>query len=348
VGLLAAGLVRHAGGPRLERELPDQRRNIWSVLVRPVHRRDGGVPVRRDYLLADVYGSAAGRAPGSCTARTPSSCFVASGLVAKTLGIVKIGTSRCRCGSTRACSRGGCHPSTPRSGYAPREHRRLVPGAATGSDRARHPPEGLSRPAVSARGEAGLLKPSVSTSAAPRSRRSPSTCRAASCCAGACRRRGNDYAGNTRGDRRPRALDRGRARRHRQRGVGMPGALSPATGLVKERELRLAERARPRSRSLAAAEPAAPVRQRRELLRALGGDRTAPRPAPNASSASSSAPGRAEVSSSHGRRADRPERGAGEWGHNPLPWPRPGGVARSGVATAARRACIETFLSGPG
>ena len=38
---------------------------------------------------------------------------------------------------------------------------------------------------------------------------------------------------------------------------------------------------------------------------------------------------------------------AGEWGHNPLPWPaddeRPGPICYCG-----RRGCIETFLSGPG
>ena len=38
---------------------------------------------------------------------------------------------------------------------------------------------------------------------------------------------------------------------------------------------------------------------------------------------------------------------AGEWGHNPLPWPsddeRPGPACYCG-----RRGCIETFLSGPG
>jgi predicted NBD/HSP70 family sugar kinase len=38
---------------------------------------------------------------------------------------------------------------------------------------------------------------------------------------------------------------------------------------------------------------------------------------------------------------------AGEWGHNPLPWPandeRPGPTCYCG-----RRGCIETFLSGPG
>lgn len=42
-----------------------------------------------------------------------------------------------------------------------------------------------------------------------------------------------------------------------------------------------------------------------------------------------------------------PNRIAGEWGHNPLPWPReeelPGPSCYCG-----RRGCIETFLSGPG
>jgi fructokinase len=38
---------------------------------------------------------------------------------------------------------------------------------------------------------------------------------------------------------------------------------------------------------------------------------------------------------------------AGEWGHNPLPWPR--GVESPGPTCYCGRAgCIETFLSGPG
>jgi fructokinase len=42
---------------------------------------------------------------------------------------------------------------------------------------------------------------------------------------------------------------------------------------------------------------------------------------------------------------------AGEWGHNPLPWPRlwPQGDERPGPACyCGRKGCIETFLSGPG
>jgi fructokinase len=49
----------------------------------------------------------------------------------------------------------------------------------------------------------------------------------------------------------------------------------------------------------------------------------------------------------HGRVLDGANAIAGEWGHNPLPWPRdderPGPSCYCG-----RRGCIETWLSGPG
>jgi fructokinase len=49
----------------------------------------------------------------------------------------------------------------------------------------------------------------------------------------------------------------------------------------------------------------------------------------------------------HRRVIDGPHRIAGEWGHNPLPWPEqdewPGPACYCG-----RTGCIETFLSGPG
>jgi len=48
-----------------------------------------------------------------------------------------------------------------------------------------------------------------------------------------------------------------------------------------------------------------------------------------------------------GRVVDGPQRIGGEWGHNPLPWPkdeeRPGPECYCG-----RRGCMETFVSGPG
>jgi fructokinase len=52
-----------------------------------------------------------------------------------------------------------------------------------------------------------------------------------------------------------------------------------------------------------------------------------------------------------GRLIEGPNRIAGEWGHNPLPWPRewPHADERPGPACYCGRAgCIETFLSGPG
>lgn len=38
---------------------------------------------------------------------------------------------------------------------------------------------------------------------------------------------------------------------------------------------------------------------------------------------------------------------AGEWGHNPLPWPRPDELPGP-ACYCGKRGCIETFLSGPG
>jgi len=38
---------------------------------------------------------------------------------------------------------------------------------------------------------------------------------------------------------------------------------------------------------------------------------------------------------------------AGEWGHNPLPWPEPGEIPGP-QCYCGRRGCIETFVSGPG
>ncbi len=48
-----------------------------------------------------------------------------------------------------------------------------------------------------------------------------------------------------------------------------------------------------------------------------------------------------------GRLLDGPNGIAGEWGHNPLPWPQDG--ERPGPACyCGRQGCIETWLSGPG
>lgn len=48
-----------------------------------------------------------------------------------------------------------------------------------------------------------------------------------------------------------------------------------------------------------------------------------------------------------GKLLDGPNAIAGEWGHNPLPWPRPDELPGPDCY-CGRRGCIETFLSGPG
>jgi predicted NBD/HSP70 family sugar kinase len=49
----------------------------------------------------------------------------------------------------------------------------------------------------------------------------------------------------------------------------------------------------------------------------------------------------------HGRLLSGPNAIAGEWGHNPLPWPSPQELPGP-ECYCGRRGCIETYLSGPG
>lgn len=49
----------------------------------------------------------------------------------------------------------------------------------------------------------------------------------------------------------------------------------------------------------------------------------------------------------HGRLLQGPNAIAGEWGHNPLPWPS-GEECEGPVCYCGRKGCIETYLSGPG
>ena len=129
-------------------------------------------------------------------------------------------------------------------------------------------------------------------------------------------------------------------------GIGMPGIISPATGLVKNAN----------SVWLIGH----PLQQ--DLERAMG------RPVRLANDANCFALSEASDGAAagaavvfgviigtgtgggvvvHGRVLTGPNAVAGEWGHNPLPWPtddeRVGGVCYCG-----RRGCIEMFLSGPG
>jgi len=128
-------------------------------------------------------------------------------------------------------------------------------------------------------------------------------------------------------------------------GIGMPGAISPATGLVKN-----ANSVWLNGRHLA-----------EDLVGALG------RPVRLANDANCFALSEAHDGAAagspvvfgvivgtgtgggvvvHGRVLTGPNAVAGEWGHNPLPWPRadelPGPACYCG-----QNGCIETFLSGP-
>lgn len=49
----------------------------------------------------------------------------------------------------------------------------------------------------------------------------------------------------------------------------------------------------------------------------------------------------------HGGLLQGPNAIAGEWGHNPLPWPR-GEECEGPACYCGRKGCIETYLSGPG
>jgi fructokinase len=128
-------------------------------------------------------------------------------------------------------------------------------------------------------------------------------------------------------------------------GVGMPGAVSPATGLVKNAN----------STWLIG------TRLRQDLERALG------RPVRLANDANCFALSEACDGAAQGdvvfgviigtgtgggvvvRREviTGPNAIAGEWGHNPLPWPEPEELP-GGECYCGKRGCIETFLSGPG
>lgn len=129
-------------------------------------------------------------------------------------------------------------------------------------------------------------------------------------------------------------------------GVGIPGAISPATGLVKNANSTWLI-GQPLDRDLQQALNR-PVR--------LGNDANCF----VVSEATDGAAAGAEVVfgvivgtgagggiAVHGRPLTGPNAIAGEWGHNPLPWPRadelPGPDCYCG-----KQGCIETWLSGPG
>ncbi len=129
-------------------------------------------------------------------------------------------------------------------------------------------------------------------------------------------------------------------------GVGTPGALSPATGRLRNANSTCLN-GRPLDSDLAA-RLQAPVRIANDancfaLSEARDG---AARGAANVFGVivGTGTGGGIVID---GRLVDGPNAIAGEWGHNPLPWPsdaeRPGPACYCG-----KHGCIETFLSGPG
>ena len=128
-------------------------------------------------------------------------------------------------------------------------------------------------------------------------------------------------------------------------GIGLPGAISPATGLVKNANSTCLI-GHPFDRDLAAA-LGRPVRLANDadcfaLSEAIDGV-AAGAPTVFGVILGTGVGGGVVV---RGRLLQGPNAIAGEWGHSPLPWPRnderPGALCYCG-----KRGCVETFVSGP-
>jgi fructokinase len=129
-------------------------------------------------------------------------------------------------------------------------------------------------------------------------------------------------------------------------GIGMPGTLSPATGLVKNANSTWLN-GRPLDRNLEAL-------LHRPLRFANDADCFALSEAHDGAAAGAAVVFGVIIGTGtgggivvNGQRVNGPNGIAGEWGHNPLPWPTadewPGPACYCG-----RHGCIETWLSGPG
>jgi fructokinase len=129
-------------------------------------------------------------------------------------------------------------------------------------------------------------------------------------------------------------------------GIGTPGAISPATGLLKNSNSTWLN-GQPLDRDLAAA-------LERPVALANDADCLALSEATDGAAAGAATvfavilgTGVGGGLAVHGRVLAGPNAIAGEWGHNPLPWPDldelPGPPCYCGLA-----GCIETWLSGPG
>ncbi len=129
-------------------------------------------------------------------------------------------------------------------------------------------------------------------------------------------------------------------------GVGIPGTLSPATGLVKNANS-TSLIGKPFDRDLAAA-LARPVRVANDancfaLSEAVDGAGRDARVVFGVIVGTGTGGGIV----AGGAVLTGPNAIAGEWGHNPLPWPD-GDETPGPLCYCGKRGCIETFLSGPG
>jgi fructokinase len=133
---------------------------------------------------------------------------------------------------------------------------------------------------------------------------------------------------------------------HATVGVGMPGALSPATGLVKNANSTWLN-GRPLAEDLGG-------RLGRPIRFANDANCFALSEASDGAAAGAACVFGVIIGTGtgggvvvNGRLLTGPNAIAGEWGHNPLPWPR-GEEAPGPECYCGQRGCIETFLSGPG
>ena len=129
-------------------------------------------------------------------------------------------------------------------------------------------------------------------------------------------------------------------------GVGMPGAISPATGLVKNANSTWII-GKPLDRDLSAALDR-PVRLANDancfaLSEAVDGAGAGARVVFGVIVGTGTGGGVAVDK----RVLTGPNAIAGEWGHNPLPWPREGEWPGP-PCYCGKTGCVETFLSGPG
>ena len=129
-------------------------------------------------------------------------------------------------------------------------------------------------------------------------------------------------------------------------GVGMPGALSPATGLVKNaNSLCLNQRAFDRDLETALEHPVRFANDANCFALSEAVDGAGAVAAIVFGAILGTGVGGGIVA--HGRLLAGINAIAGEWGHSPLPWPK-GPELPGPVCYCGKHGCIESFLSGPG